>query len=820
MFNFDIKSIMKFFSRFKIFLLVIAVLVSMMFVYYLFPIRDDRPLLEQQKKLTEIIKFLSKEWRMAFLYLDTKDKKYVTEFENISLLVDEKIAQEKYFLSKYPDIYGNLSRIKEVREKVINREISLMDFVDYYYFVLYGDNTGFLVALYDYIANNFFGDVSAKAFDIMWLSYTVVFSSFIRDYVYLGVKYGLTKNYSFVFRLSGTIELYEDYIQVQEESIVQKLSDIYKRPEMDKFSSMIKAVKEGNFSFDIDEWFRVSSELQELLLKVIDESLDESMNFAYWNFIRDIVRYVVLVLIISSFIIVPSVIVYQIEKKNVQNMEKSLKSFSDALDKVFEGENVDQIELHGSRELQEKLYFYYYSMKDKTSENVVFYREVKDLYEKFASSLYQMNLVEFNIDQKLKEKYPEILQVLENIISSLRKVFRSITISTNRFAVEATDSIYMVYDLANNFDLVIQNTSDIDNILDKFLSLFSSIEQYISNLKKDSDSVKLVSIEFTEKFNSMYEKVSKMKEIVESYRSSILYLRDFIQKISEVLEAVNNISDQIGLLALNASIEASRAGEAGKGFVVIANEIRNLTSQTITVTEELNKSMDDFKKLTYAIQSNTENIYSESENNLRGFDEMKNSLSNLTGKIVSIEGISKDIFDKSQELFSLSKSTQSKFKILVDNITKSKSIIGSMDIKVNNFSDSLIEVTEIIKKIKIEDFSIDLAKLLHVIWRVKLLKFLNGQRNLSPEEIGNHHECYLGKWYYSVGKNILKEVPIIMDFEKDHEELHNYGKRVFELYSIGRVGEAKSMIGIINEKGNRVISDLDKIKEYLQEFTK
>src|SRR3954469_7643184 len=89
--------------------------------------------------------------------------------------------------------------------------------------------------------------------------------------------------------------------------------------------------------------------------------------------------------------------------------------------------------------------------------------------------------------------------------------------------------------------------------------------------------------------------LGRIREEVGATATGVATLSQRVRQIGEITAAVDELSEQSKLLALNASIEAARAGEHGRGFAVVAEEVRALAERSRASTaavDEILKEID------------------------------------------------------------------------------------------------------------------------------------------------------------------------------------------------------------------------------------
>jgi twitching motility protein PilJ len=83
------------------------------------------------------------------------------------------------------------------------------------------------------------------------------------------------------------------------------------------------------------------------------------------------------------------------------------------------------------------------------------------------------------------------------------------------------------------------------------------------------------------------EGMNTIRETIQDTSKRIKRLGESSQEIGNIVELIEEIAEQTNILALNASIEASRAGESSRGFAVVADEVQKLAERSTNATRKI-----------------------------------------------------------------------------------------------------------------------------------------------------------------------------------------------------------------------------------------
>jgi methyl-accepting chemotaxis protein len=155
-----------------------------------------------------------------------------------------------------------------------------------------------------------------------------------------------------------------------------------------------------------------------------------------------------------------------------------------------------------------------------------------------------------------------------------------------------------------------------DSIIAASDQVTHSLQSIVGNTEQvyqaNTESLQFVKIS-SSSLEKLVDEVKQITILLGKFSTTVTGLKENSENIRNILNMVEEFSDQTNLLALNAAIEAARAGEAGRGFAVVADEVRSLSVKVNDATRQISDFINQMNTLVGETNQESEQLIEHSK---------------------------------------------------------------------------------------------------------------------------------------------------------------------------------------------------------------
>lgn len=287
------------------------------------------------------------------------------------------------------------------------------------------------------------------------------------------------------------------------------------------------------------------------------------------------------------------------------------------------------------------------------------------------------------------DRFNDISSNMASTSTEISNVVEQVAGGAINQADETEQAAYQLHGSVNSLNEVVERENKGKKDLEDAVS---QINEGFKDLRNTSDSLNNILIQFSQ------------------VKSKGQDLQNRANQVRSIVEAVEQIAEKTNLLALNASIEASRAGEYGQGFTVVAMEIRKLAEGSKEAVQTINNNLESFVKNIDDFVLDIDNQYNILEKENQKLDNVAKenhssvkSISQVSNLIVELTN---ELTNETNNINNISSTIESLAAIAEENSASSQEVSSN----VHSYTEEIRKMTESIyefKKVSME-FSKDL----------------------------------------------------------------------------------------------------------------
>jgi len=166
------------------------------------------------------------------------------------------------------------------------------------------------------------------------------------------------------------------------------------------------------------------------------------------------------------------------------------------------------------------------------------------------------------------------------------------------------------------------------------------------------------------------------------------------------------------------------------------------------------------------------------------------ALSEVTSVVNDVTSQVQTISTSANEQQSVSAEMASKLNEITLAVQHENQQMDDISLHANALNASILNQFNHLGSFDQEQILLQTVKADHITWKIRLTNMAMGGEVIPENELNDHTQCRLGRWYYNKGKEQFANNTAFQQMEQPHARVHQLGKEIATLALQGRTDAA------------------------------